>query len=88
MPGRRDWSPAANDTPELEDAEAPWLMPGGALVIHWSCNHSLKESLEDICAAGAGACAPLLRSNCLKSPASSSIGAGGLIGGRLILLLS
>ena len=87
MPGRRDWSPAANDTPELEDAEAPWLMPGGALVI-WSCNHSLIESPEDICAAGAGACAPLLRSNCLKSSASSSIGVGGSIGGRLILLLS
>ena len=87
MPGRRDWSPAANDTPELEDAEAPWLMPGGALVT-WICNQSLTKSPEDLGAAGACACAPLLRSKCPKSSASSSIGVGESIGGRLIPRLS
>ena len=61
------------------------VRPGGAFE---SCNQSLKESPEDVAAACCAtcACAPLLRSNCLKSPARSSIG-GGVIGGRLIALL-
>jgi hypothetical protein len=64
---------------ELEDAETPW--PKGSFWI-WTASQSLKESREDV--AATCACAPLLRSNCLKSFASSS---GGSIGGRLILLL-
>ena len=69
---------------ELEDAETPRPKPGGAFGTR-SSNQSFKESPEDV--AATCACAALLKSNCLKSSASSSIGVGGLISGWLILLL-